>query len=409
MKKTKKKVVRKAKPIPIKWGAKSPRERGPVIATLGDPHKRNSIGVHVGTYAIQRAIAIAAGTVDPVYNPDLSDTYLTDIIRPNPNWFEADKIVSIDPFGAVVTDVFADYIEKGYHIHPTIAITKAHIQMPEVQDAIKAGRLKPDGQLLKKNGECVVTKAAIEPVWYLPGVAKRFGVKESVLRHTLYEKTGGMFPDLVSCPDLKVFLPPIGGMTVYIFGDVNRVGDVHVPLTARVHDECSGSDVFGSDICTCRPYLAHAIEECIRGAQRGGSGVFIYYRNEGRAMGEVNKYLIYNARKRQKGGDRAEKYFDRAICIAGTSDLRLYALMPDVLHWLGITKIDRLVSMSNLKYGALVNAGIKVVKRIALPKYVIPPEAYVEIDAKVQSGYHTEGAVPDQDELSRPKGRELDV
>lgn len=27
--------------------------------------------------------------------------------------------------------------------------------------------------------------------------------------------------------------------------------------TVRVHDECNGSDVFGSDICTCRPYLVH--------------------------------------------------------------------------------------------------------------------------------------------------------
>ena len=31
----------------------------------------------------------------------------------------------------------------------------------------------------------------------------------------------------------------------------------------------NGSDVFGSDICTCKPYLVYAIEECIRGAQKG--------------------------------------------------------------------------------------------------------------------------------------------
>ena len=35
-----------------------------------------------------------------------------------------------------------------------------------------------------------------------------------------------------------------------------------------------------SDICTCRPYLTHAIEECIRTAQQGGTGVCIYYRKE---------------------------------------------------------------------------------------------------------------------------------
>jgi GTP cyclohydrolase II len=66
-----------------------------------------------------------------------------------------------------------------------------------------------------------------------------------------------------------------------------------------VHDECNGSDVFGSDICTCRPYLTHAIEECIQMAQQGGVGLIAYSRKEGRALGEVTKFLVYNARKRQ--------------------------------------------------------------------------------------------------------------
>ena len=92
-----------------------------------------------------------------------------------------------------------------------------------------------------------------------------------------------------------------------MFGDVAHDSPIPtVPLTARVHDECNGSDVFGSDICTCRPYLAHGIEECIRGAQDGGVGLIVYFRKEGRALGEVTKFLVYNARKRQEGGDRAD-------------------------------------------------------------------------------------------------------
>ena len=51
----------------------------------------------------------------------------------------------------------------------------------------------------------------------------------------------------------------------------------------------NGSDVFGSDICTCKPYLIFAIEECVRCAQRGGVGVVVYFRKEGRALGEVTK------------------------------------------------------------------------------------------------------------------------
>lgn len=53
---------------------------------------------------------------------------------------------------------------------------------------------------------------------------------------------------------------------------------------------------------------------------------------------------MYNARKR--GEDRASDYFKRTENIAGVKDMRFQALMPDILHWLGITKIDRMLSMS---------------------------------------------------------------
>ena len=53
--------------------------------------------------------------------------------------------------------------------------------------------------------------------------------------------------------------------------------------------KCNGSDVFGSDICTCRPYLIFGIEEAVKEAQNGGCGVVIYFRKEGRALGEVTK------------------------------------------------------------------------------------------------------------------------
>ncbi len=259
-------------------------------------------------------------------------------------------IVSIDPWGAAVTDVFADWIAQGYDLRPTIAVTQAHIHLPEVRQAIAFQRLAADGRVLLEDGSAVVTKVAIEPVWWLPGVAARFGVQEAALRRALFEETGGMYPELVTRSDLEVFLPPIGGQTLYIFGNPRDLADPLVTLTARVHDECNGSDVFGSDICTCRPYLTHAIEECIKGAQavdaggRGGVGLIAYSRKEGRALGEVTKFLVYNARKRQLGGDSADNYFLRTECVAGVQDMRFQELMPDVLHWLGVRKIHRLVS-----------------------------------------------------------------
>jgi len=224
-------------------------------------------------------------------------------------------------------------------------------------------------------------------------VAQRFGCSETDLRRALFEETGGMYPELVTRSDLEVFLPPIGGQTVYVFGDMHDLADPAVELTARVHDECNGSDVFGSDICTCRPYLTHAIEECILGAQRGGVGLVAYSRKEGRALGEVTKFLVYNARKRQEGGDTAAEYFARTECVAGVQDMRFQELMPDVLHWLGVTRIHRLVSMSNMKYDAIVKSGIEVDARVPIPPELVPADARVEIDAKIQAGYFAEAGV----------------
>ena len=184
-----------------------------------------------------------------------------------------------------------------------------------------------------------------------------------------------------------MFLPPIGGITLYIFGDPAAVADRRRTLTCRVHDECNGSDVFGSDICTCRPYLVHGIEVCVETAQKGGVGIIVYKRKEGRDVGEVTKFLVYNARKRQSGGDRADTYFRRTECVAGVQDMRVQELMPDVFHWLGIRRIDRWVSMSNLKRDALTGQGIEVGEQVAIPDRLVPRDAAVEIEAKKAAGY----------------------
>ena len=392
--------------LALEWGASAPLSRGPVVATLNNPGGRNAIGAHAGAYSLYRALAIAAGQLHEMHRPDLTNTSPAVAIGPFPQW-SGDKIVSLDPFGHLVGQVFPEALAAGWDIRPTIAITKARMNMPEIRDAIAAGRLTPDGEILTYAGDARVTKIAIEPVWHLPGVARRFGISEQDLRRGLFEHTGGMFPELVTRPDLAVFLPPIGGMTVYLFGDAARLGHPQTKIACRVHDECNGSDVFGSDICTCRPYLAHGVEVCIETAQAGGVGVIVYNRKEGRALGEVTKFLVYNARKRQEGGDRAESYFQRTECVAGVSDMRFQELMPDVLHWLGITRIDRLVSMSNMKYAPIVDSGIAVVERVAIPDDLIPADAAVEMDAKKAAGYFTT-TVPDTAELKQAKGRGLE-
>ena len=395
------------KVVPITWGAKTAAERGPVVGTLTDPARRNAIGAHSGSYALYRALAVAAGTLDPVHKPDLTDTAPAEHIGPFPQWSDAGRIVSLDPYGHLISEVFARELADGWDIRPTIAVTKARVNLPEIKNAIASGRLQPDGQVLMENGDVRVTKAAIEPVWYLPGIAERFGLSESALRHALFEHSGGMYTELITRYDLKLFLPPIGGISIYMFGDLAAITDSKRIVACRVHDECNGSDVFGSDICTCRPYLAHGIEVCIETAQQGGVGLTIYNRKEGRALGEVTKFLVYNARKRQEGGDRAETYFERTECIAGVQDVRSQELMPDVLHWLGVSRIDRFVSMSNMKHEAITCQGIEIVERIPIPKELIPDDASVEMEAKKAAGYFTEEPLPSDDELKIAKGRKL--
>ena len=394
--------------LALNWGAADPQVRGPVVGTTANRSQRNVIGTHSGSYGVYRALAVAAGNLVRGHRADLTDTAPTDIVGPYPQWLDARKMVSIDPWGASVQSVFAEQLAQGYDIRPTIAVTKAHIHLPEIKQALAFQRLAVDGRVLLEDASATVTKVAVEPVWWLPGVAARFKVSEAELRRALFEETGGMYPELVTRSDLEVFLPPIGGQTLYVFGDIRDLANPNVTLTARVHDECNGSDVFGSDICTCRPYLTHAIEECIRGAQAGGVGLIAYSRKEGRALGEVTKFLVYNARKRQLGGDSADKYFLRTECVAGVQDMRFQELMPDVLHWLGIQKIHRLVSMSNDKYDAITGSGIEVGERVPIPDALIPADAKVEMEAKIAAGYFTEGLVPTDVELALVKGRGLE-
>lgn len=393
-------------PIPLNWGAPGP-QRGPVVVSRSSStiRKRNAIGAHGGSYAIYFALALASKQLNANHRPDFTNTEPAANLGPFPQWADKKKIVGMDPWGHLAPWLYADIMQKeDVDIRPTIAITRAHMKLAELEDSVRSGRLVPDGKVcLNESGELAVTKFAVEPVWYLPGVAERFGIDEGVLRRSLFEHTGGSYPELITRGDIKVFLPPIGGLTVYCFGDPAKMSDEKVKLSLRIHDECNGSDVFGSDICTCRPYLIFGIEEAVKEAQNGGSGVVIYFRKEGRALGEVTKYLVYNARKR--GEDRASDYFKRTENIAGVKDMRFQALMPDILHWLGIKKIDRMLSMSDMKHDAIVGQGIPIHERVELPEELIPADSRVEIDAKINAGYFTTGHRMTEEELQAVKGR----
>ncbi|CUS11921.1 unnamed protein product [Tuber aestivum] len=350
-------------PIIMNWGEKDTTKRGPVVVSRGAStvRRRNAIGAHGGSYSIYHALAVAIQDLKVDHKPDFTNTEPAATIGPFPQWSDPKKIVAMDPLGHLAPWLYNDYINKeNVEIRPTIAITKAHMKLPELENSVKAGRLKVDGKIcLNESGELAVTKFAVEPVWYLPGVAERFGIDEGTLRRSLFENTGGSFPELITRNDIKLFLPPIGGLTVYCFGDPAKMSDPNVKLALRVHDECNGSDVFGSDICTCRPYLIFGIEEAVKEAQKGGSGVVVYFRKEGRALGEVTKARESRSKYDswcnigKRGIDRASEYF------------------------------------KSMKYDAIVGQGIPIHERIPIPDEMIPEDSRVEIDAKIHAGYFT--------------------
>lgn len=198
------------RPIPIKWAAADPLERGPIIvsrqaSTIG---KRNAIGAHGGSYSTYFALANASGGIPFDYKPDYTNTEPPVYFGPQPAWSDPEAIVAMDPFGHEVPKIYKSLMSgaDGLDIRPTISITRAKLSLLEMEMAVKEGRLKPDGAVvLNDKGEIQVTKVAVDPVWYLPGVAKRFGVDESTLRRSLFEYTGGMYPELITRADMKVF------------------------------------------------------------------------------------------------------------------------------------------------------------------------------------------------------------
>lgn len=147
--------------------------RGLVVGTRAK--ERNAIGTHSGSYALYRDF-------DPEYIPDLSDTSSAAVIGPYPQWFDAGRVVSFDPCGHMVSAAFASELAAGMDIRPGIAVTKAHVNLPKIRDTPGTGRLQVDGDILTAAGDARVTKAAIEPVWYLPGITPRFGITEANLR-----------------------------------------------------------------------------------------------------------------------------------------------------------------------------------------------------------------------------------
>lgn len=113
-------------PVPLNWAGRTAAERGPVVCSRqpASIKLRNAIGAHSGSYSIYRALAVAMGTLDAAHRPSYKDTEPPSSVRidPNPGWA---NVVSFDPWGHLIPQVFAKELDAGVDIRPSIAVTKA--------------------------------------------------------------------------------------------------------------------------------------------------------------------------------------------------------------------------------------------------------------------------------------------
>src|SRR5207248_9053521 len=116
------------------------------------------------------------------------------LIGPHPQWTDRKTIVSLDPWGHLVRAAFAEQIRAGVDVRPTIAVTTAHIDVPEIRQRIADGGIKPDSKVVLPSGEVRVTKPASDPARHLPGPAERCGIPQHQSLRTLCRYTGRIFP-----------------------------------------------------------------------------------------------------------------------------------------------------------------------------------------------------------------------
>jgi GTP cyclohydrolase II len=161
-----------------------------------------------------------------------------------------------------------------------------------------------------------------------------------------------------------------GTFQVVVFRD-RRSRTEHIAMTmgdvagegvlARIHSECLTSEVLGSLKCDCRAQLDRALDLIAR----RGRGVLLYLRQEGRGIGLGNKIRAYALQA--KGHDT----YEANRMLGFPDDLRRYDVAAEMLHLLGVKGVD-LVTNNPQKLSALVDAGIPVHRRVALPSPANP-------------------------------------
>ena len=143
-----------------------------------------------------------------------------------------------------------------------------------------------------------------------------------------------------------------------VIGEQN--GD-RAPLV-RLHSECLTGDVLGSRKCDCGPQLDTALAAMADEAARGGWGVLLYLRQEGRGIGLINKLRAYALQ------DQGFDTVDANNRLGFPTEARDFSVAARMLALLGV-RVIRLMTNNPEKVAALEAEGVTVSERVphALP------------------------------------------
>jgi GTP cyclohydrolase II len=138
------------------------------------------------------------------------------------------------------------------------------------------------------------------------------------------------------------------------------------PPLVRLHSECLTGDILGSLKCDCGPQLDAALAAMAEEASRGGWGVLLYMRQEGRGIGLINKLRAY--RLQDQGFDTV----DANNRLGLPTEARDFPVAARMLALLGVHAI-RLMTNNPAKVAALEAEGVAVAERVP---HQLPPNPH---------------------------------
>lgn len=127
------------------------------------------------------------------------------------------------------------------------------------------------------------------------------------------------------------------------------------PPLVRLHSECLTGDALGSLKCDCGPQL----DEALAAIAESGWGILLYLRQEGRAIGLVNKLRAYALQ------DQGFDTVDANVRLGFSDDERDFSVAARMLELLGQSEI-RLLTNNPRKVAGLEAAGIRIAGRVPL-------------------------------------------